>query len=286
MTNKTLQIEEIVGSVLVRSEKPQYSFMTSLDVIQQVMNVPQCALTSLLRGNGYGDVEPVGNCINEKMLTVFSEAYVRKMRNYYTQSLRHFDQLSIEEAERLRKFTETFKKTNLCNRFSFGWELIDTQLIEKAFVEKVRSLTRIRSFETLLSDLVIVHKEPIKETPYEKTIEKELRRFVLSIAKEFNIAIDDSDIISLVEDSLMIEDYSLSGFTHRSDYEFDESKGVLQKALMSQRNDILDIVVHSRFYVANKIEPITKPHIIFVSNIRFVYLAGRYHIFVPEDLFS
>lgn len=57
--------------------------MTSLDVIQKVMNVPMCALASLLRANGYDNIDDTSSlCIDEKRLEIFAEAYVRKIRSY------------------------------------------------------------------------------------------------------------------------------------------------------------------------------------------------------------
>ena len=42
---------QVTKSIL--SEEKAGTFMTSLDVIQKVMNVPMCALASLLRANGF-----------------------------------------------------------------------------------------------------------------------------------------------------------------------------------------------------------------------------------------
>ena len=56
-------------------------FMTSLNIIREVMNVPQCALNSILRANGYIEVDPDSICIDEKMLSIFADAYIRKSRS-------------------------------------------------------------------------------------------------------------------------------------------------------------------------------------------------------------
>ena len=76
-------------------------FMTSLDVIREVMNVPQCALNSILRANGYTEVEPGSICIDEKMLSVFADAYIRKMKNYFLSSVRNIENLSYQELIKL-----------------------------------------------------------------------------------------------------------------------------------------------------------------------------------------
>ena len=53
--------------------------MTSLNIIREVMNVPQCALNSILRDNGYTEVEPGSICIDEKMLSVFADEINEKV---------------------------------------------------------------------------------------------------------------------------------------------------------------------------------------------------------------
>lgn len=58
---------QVTKSIL--SEEKAGTFMTSLDVIQKVMNVPMCALASLLRANGYDNIDDTSSlCIDEKGL--------------------------------------------------------------------------------------------------------------------------------------------------------------------------------------------------------------------------
>lgn len=55
-------------------EKAESSFMTSLDIVQEVMNVPMCALTSLLRSYGYDSIDDTSSlCIDEKRLEIFAD---------------------------------------------------------------------------------------------------------------------------------------------------------------------------------------------------------------------
>ena len=66
------------------------TFKTSSEVIQKVMNVPMCAVISILRSNGYNDIhDETSLCIDEERLGVFAEAYVRKMKIYFTRSLQN-----------------------------------------------------------------------------------------------------------------------------------------------------------------------------------------------------
>jgi len=116
-------------------------FMTSLDVIREVMNVPQCALNSILRANGYTEVEPGSICIDEKMLSVFADAYIRKMKNYFLSSARNIEKLSYEEFTDLDEFYNTFKKQDVKFVRRAEWSQIDTELIRNAFMDKIKKLT-------------------------------------------------------------------------------------------------------------------------------------------------
>ena len=116
-------------------------FMTSLNVIREVMNVPQCALNSILRDNGYSEIESGSICIDEKMLSVFADAYIRKMKNYFLSSVRNIENLSYQEFTDLDEFYNTFKKQDVKFVRRAEWSHIDTELIRTAFMDKIKELT-------------------------------------------------------------------------------------------------------------------------------------------------
>ena len=130
-------------------------FMTSLDVIREVMNVPQCALNSILRANGYAEVDPGSICIDEKMLSVFADAYIRKMKNYFLSSVRNIENLSYEEFTDFDEFYNTFKKQDVKFVRRAEWSQIDTELIRNAFMDKIKELTprKKSSFEYFLEQI-------------------------------------------------------------------------------------------------------------------------------------
>lgn len=117
------------------------AFKTSLDIIGEVMNVPMCALESILRANGHDEVEPGSICIDEKMLSIFADAYIRKMKNYFLSSVRNIENLSYEEFTDLNEFYNTFKKQEVKFIRRAEWSQIDTELIRTAFMDKIKKLT-------------------------------------------------------------------------------------------------------------------------------------------------
>ena len=81
------------------------TFKTSPELIQKVMTVPMCAVMSILRSNGYNDIhDETSLCIDEERLGVFAEAYVRKMKNYFTRSLQNISSLPRKERSDYNKF--------------------------------------------------------------------------------------------------------------------------------------------------------------------------------------
>lgn len=123
--------------------KPE--FMTSLEVIKKVMNVPECALEALLRENGYGTTEPTSICIDEKMLMVFANAYIRKLRSYFIRSNRNTHLLTPQERFDLDEFYTTFKKKDVKHTNVKNWNQIDTDLIRDHFVQEVKKQTSHRN---------------------------------------------------------------------------------------------------------------------------------------------
>ena len=114
---------------------------TSLNIIGEVLNVPMCALSSILRANGYDEVDPASICIDEKMLTYFADAYIRKMKNYFLSSVRNIEKLTYQEFTDLNEFYNTFKKQEDNYTGRAKWSQIDTGLLRDAFLDKVKELT-------------------------------------------------------------------------------------------------------------------------------------------------
>lgn len=120
------------------------TFKTSPEVIQKVMNVPMCAVKSILRSNGYSDIhDETSLCIDEERLGIFTEAYVRKMKNYFTRSLQNISSLPPKERSDYNKFVKLFKKEGV--KEPKKWENdIDINYLKEVFVESVKEETEER----------------------------------------------------------------------------------------------------------------------------------------------
>ena len=153
---------EIRNFTPISFEDRTITFKTSLDIIQEVMNVPMCALTSLLRANGYDDVDDTTSlCIDEKGLEIFAEAYIRKIRSYFFSSLRNISRLAQNELNSFNQFIESFKKTDLQGA-SLKWSDIDTEHLRGTFIDKVKRKTSPQSTCSSYLDLlahVVVRKQ-------------------------------------------------------------------------------------------------------------------------------
>lgn len=120
------------------------TFKTSPEVIQKVMNVPMCAVMSILRSNGDSDIhDETSLCIDEERLGIFAEAYVRKMKNYFTRSLQNISSLPRKERSDYNKFVKLFKKEGV--KEPKIWENdIDINHLKEVFVERVKEETEER----------------------------------------------------------------------------------------------------------------------------------------------
>ena len=153
---------EIRNFTPISFEDRTITFKTSLDIIQEVMNVPMCALTSLLRANGYDDIDDTTSlCIDEKGLEIFAEAYIRKIRSYFFSSLRNISRLTQNELSNFNQFVESFKKIDLQGE-SLKWSDIDIEHLRETFIDKVKRKTSPQSTCSSYLDLlahVVVRKQ-------------------------------------------------------------------------------------------------------------------------------
>lgn len=101
---------EIRNFTSISFEDRTVTFKTSLDIIQEVMNVPMCALTSLLRANGYNDVDDTTSlCIDEKGLRFCGSLYSQDSELFFS-SLRSISRLTQNELSNFYQFVKSFKK--------------------------------------------------------------------------------------------------------------------------------------------------------------------------------
>lgn len=231
---------EIRNFTPISFEDRTVTFKTSLDIIQEVMNVPMCALTSLLRANGYDDVDDTTSlCIDEKGLDIFAEAYIRKIRSYFFSSLRNISRLAQNELNSFNQFIESFKKTDLQGA-SLKWSDIDTEHLRGTFIDKVKRKTSPQSTCSSYLDLftrVVVRKQRKDNRP------------------------------------LSYIDYSASCFT--VSYE-----SIIQELSIQRTDELLDNIVHSYYYVAKSTYSIPQWHIdfqirnIYISARYHIYSTG------------
>lgn len=231
---------EIRNFTPISFEDRTVTFKTSLDIIQEVMNVPMCALTSLLRANGYDDVDDTTSlCIDEKGLDIFAEAYIRKIRSYFFSSLRNISRLAQNELNSFNQFIESFKKTDLQGA-SLKWSDIDTEHLRGTFIDKVKRKTSPQSTCSSYLDLftrVVVRKQRKDNRP------------------------------------LSYIDYSASCFT--VSYE-----SIIQELSIQRTDELLDNIVHSYYYVAESTYSTLQWHIdfqirnIYISARYHIYSTG------------
>lgn len=115
--------------------------MTSLDVIREVMNVPMEAIHAIARMNGISTADDHEQTITESELRPFTEAFERKTRNYFINSMRNRAQLTPQELQTFTEFCKTFKKGNVSLDNVSNWNHIGKTKLRQYFVERIKEKT-------------------------------------------------------------------------------------------------------------------------------------------------
>lgn len=229
------------------------TFRTSLEVIQRVMNVPMCALKSLLRSNGYNDSDDeAGLCIDEERLDMFSEAYARKMKSYFTRSLQNIASLPRKERSDFDRFVELFKKQGVSEPKKWDTD-IDVDRLKKAFVERVKEETekQYNSKGSFIAGVFELLKRVCSIMSDTKTEEKH---------------IDTSEDIC----NLFPKEVDLDSF----------KESILERRLEGEQ-EVLGSIVNSEYYIAKHIED--KPVWCGFELIRRFISTARYYIYSTGD---
>lgn len=218
-------------------------FKTSLNIIGEVMNVPMCALSSILRANGYEEVAPDSICIDEKMLSYFADAYIRKMKNYFLSSVRNIENLTYQEFTDLNEFYNTFKKQEAKYTRRAEWSHIDTGLLRNAFMDNIKELT------------------PRRKSHLEYLCER---------------------IAETCDCSLPLFSVELNGYEIAlSEYSPDDS--IFYRIINSRTKErsTLMRITSSRFYLTKNKQSKVCFHTFDI--MRQFFISARYHIFVADD---
>ncbi len=117
------------------------TFMTSLEVIKEVMNVPMAAVHAIARMNGISTADNHKKIISEEKLLPFVEAFERKTRNYFVNSMRNYAQLKHEEMQTFTEFCMTFKKGNVSLAKVSNWSHIGKTKLRQYFVDQIKEKT-------------------------------------------------------------------------------------------------------------------------------------------------
>ena len=229
--------------------RPRHTFKTSLEVVKEVMNVPMEAIHAIARMNGISTADDHTNIISESMLQPFVEAFERKTRNYFVNSMRNGAQLTPTEFQTFSDFRKTFKKDKISFDKVCNWNHIDKIKLQEFFVEQIKEKTSSSSTHHTNLDLFsgIGGIEAGLET---------------AIYNEIEPAIYSS----------VIDDYLLSAGSEYFDfcYQQHQSQGLLERITS---NWCYHLNIESPQYHGVNTQDI----------IRQIVLSARYYVYVDDD---
>ena len=245
------------------------TFKTSPEVIQKVMNVPMCAVMSILRSNGYSDIhDETSLCIDEKRLGIFTEAYVRKMKNYFTRSLQNISSLPRKERSDYNKFVKLFKKKGVKEPKIWKND-IDIDHLKEVFVERIKEETEERYSSRSGMRFRIAPEDLFKHlfVAVEKTIDSLTERIL-----EGKIVEGTNNLNRLIHLYKSFQKYATDCSSLNHTLQIDEYK---------ERKEVLGSITKSGAYLT---KPINEKPVWCGTNLisRFVSFA-RYYIYSMRD---
>lgn len=271
------------------------TFKTSPEVIQKVMNVPMCAVMSILRSNGYSDIhDETSLCIDEERLGIFAETYVNKMKNYFTRSLHNISSLPPKECSDYNKFVKLFKKKGV--KEPKKWENdIDINYLKEVFVESVKEETEERycsgaemrfhiSPEALFKHLFVAVEKTI-----DSLTERILEGKIVEGTNNLNRLIHLYKSFQKYATDCSSLNHTLQVILHRNVFSSDTAskehnvlKYFIQKEdEYKERKEVLGPIANSGFYLT---KPVNEKPVWCGTNLisRFVSFA-RYYIYSVRD---
>lgn len=234
---------------LFSREKSCSTFMTSLEVIREVMNVPMEAIHAIARINGISTADDHEKNISETMLQPFIEAFERKTKNYFVNSLRNSAHLSPQELQTFTEFCKTFKKVNVSLDNVSNWNHIGKTKLREYFVERIKEKTPSSLNHHTILDIFSGIGEI--DARLEKVIYKEVEPAI---------------------DSFIINDYLLQSGSEYFDfcYRQQPSQGLLEQ------------ITSSWCYHAST--ETLQYHVVRAQDIiKQIILSARYYIYIDDD---
>lgn len=118
------------------------AFMTSLEVVQEVMSVPMAAIKTIARQENIQFENEQSACLDENVLGVYADAYVRKLKSYFN-SMKNKNncQLGTDDYLVFDEFCVNFKKPECNSKKACKWSDIDTDAIRKHFFALIKEKT-------------------------------------------------------------------------------------------------------------------------------------------------
>ena len=231
-------------SVVLRKDS---QFMTSLNIIGEVMNVPLPALECIWRKSGEEDIDPSSLCIDEERLELFADAYIRKMKNYFESSVHNVDYLSVGEETDLIEFFNQFKSNDTEFTRNAHWSQINTKKLHDSFFKIV------------------------KQNTYEEIEDK-----------SFLFAGVSLDVVNRVI-KFLFDEVGSNVEDNTYSIKIRERYLIALKRDWSKEKKLLQRISHSRLYSHKKVEKKeTFQHPILVV-LRKFYLSARYYYFASDD---
>ncbi len=272
-------------------------FKTSIDVLNEVLNMPCSTIEYELKKNNYPCYNSSSNCIDEKMLDIFAEKYCRNLKRYFERSVQNSESLSYEESVQIYEFAQMYSKSG---HFTKNWRYIDKVAIKDDFFRQIVELTTRKktisievsdslkdAYVALLKSVICVTEKKTQQG-YKadlSVLKRRIESVICSCDNECLRVFDASDSF-LLNPYCTYYKYDLNEYleSHReivSDNDsISESPYLKQQDNFHNRVILVEKIKHSRLYLSRSKR---KCHTLkFVPLFQRIYACARFHI-VSDD---
>jgi len=271
-------------------------FKTSIDVLNQVLNMPCSTIEYELKKHNYSFYDQSSNCIDEKMLDIFAEKFCKNLKRYFERSIQEFDTLSLEESRQFHEFAQAYSKHG---RFTRKWRDIDKLAIKDDFLRQIVELTtchkkiKIEISDSLkdaylkLAESIICFRKQEVHPVYQVDLSSLGSRIESAICRCHIESLRVFDAVGsfLLNNLSQLYKYDLS---YCLDYrnEIEPTNGSVSKFISKEQESyhkrviLVEKIKHSRLYHSR---PSRKaPAYKFVPLFERIYVFARFHI-VSDD---
>lgn len=133
--------------------------------LAEIMGIPEVAVKAIAKDAGM----ELGEWIDVNSLSVFEDAYIRKLRAYFKRMMRNANAMGYEDLRIFIDFCKTFKKPDIIAEKICRWEHLDEDAIREQFQSEVEERSQEKPYGRTLGIFGAISKDLASRIRIEET---------------------------------------------------------------------------------------------------------------------